>query len=161
MSYHTLQSVYLVLIAYCATNTCPVKNFRLHWTRALGFVMLSWAGIAMTRCTTTQNIPDGILVIQMRQCVFCPSPVARFHLNRTEIFLAEFFAPAEKICPRDILRRVIEKANTMEFSAYVGFEYEFFVFNETRESIRKKHYHDLKTLALGNFGYSIPIVLEV
>ncbi len=73
----------------------------------------------------------------------------------TLFFLAEFSAPAEKICPRGVLRRVIEKANTMGLSAYVGFEYEFFVFNETRESIREKHYHDLKPLAPGNFGYSM------
>jgi len=73
----------------------------------------------------------------------------------TLFFLAEFSTPAEKICPRGILRRVIEKAKAMGFSAYVGFEYEFFVFNETRESIREKHYHNLTTLAPGNFGYSM------
>ncbi|MCF6254734.1 MAG: glutamine synthetase [Gammaproteobacteria bacterium] len=73
----------------------------------------------------------------------------------TLFFLAEFSTPAEKICPRGILRRVIDKAHTMGFSAYVGFEYEFFVFNETRESIREKHHHNLKTLAPGNFGYSM------
>ncbi|NOX76657.1 MAG: glutamine synthetase [Gammaproteobacteria bacterium] len=73
----------------------------------------------------------------------------------TLFFLAEFSAPAEKICPRGVLRRVIAKAETMGFSAHVGFEYEFFVFNETRESIREKRYHDLKTLAPGNFGYSM------
>ncbi len=73
----------------------------------------------------------------------------------TLFFLAEFSGSAEQICPRGVLRRVIEKADAMGFSAHVGFEYEFFVFNETRESIREKHYHDLKTLAPGNFGYSV------
>ncbi|VAW82151.1 glutamine synthetase family protein [hydrothermal vent metagenome] len=73
----------------------------------------------------------------------------------TLFFLAEFSGSAEQVCPRGVLRRVIEKANTMGFSAHVGFEYEFFVFNETRESIREKHYHDLKPLAPGNFGYSV------
>lgn len=73
----------------------------------------------------------------------------------TLLFLGEFSGPAERVCPRGVLRRVIEKANAMGFSAYVGFEYEFFVFNETRESIREKHYRDLKTLAPGNFGYSV------
>jgi glutamine synthetase len=53
------------------------------------------------------------------------------------------------------LRRVIDKAKAMGFSAQVGFEYEFFVFDETRESIREKHYRNLKPLAPGNFGYSV------
>jgi glutamine synthetase len=73
----------------------------------------------------------------------------------TLFFLAEFSSPAEQVCPRGVLRRVIEKAKSMGFSAYAGFEYEFFVFDETRESIREKNFHDLKTMAPGNFGYSV------
>ncbi len=73
----------------------------------------------------------------------------------TLFFLAEFSGPAEQICPRGILRRVIEKAGTMGFSAQAGFEYEFFVFDETRRSVREKNYHDLHALAPGNFGYSV------
>jgi len=57
--------------------------------KGFGFcdVVLGW-DIAMTSCTTTRNIPDGIPVIQMRQCVFCRSPVARFRLNRTPCFFS-------------------------------------------------------------------------
>ncbi len=59
--------------------------------------MLSWAGIAMTHCTTTRNIPDGIPVIQMHLCAFCRSPVARFHLNRTPCsFSLNFSLPLKK-----------------------------------------------------------------
>ena len=43
----------------------------------------------------------------------------------------------------------------MGFVPYAGFEYEFFVFNETRESIREKNYRDLTPLAPGFFGYSV------
>ena len=41
------------------------------------------------------------------------------------------------------------------FEPYVGFEYEFFVFNETPESVRAKNYRDLQPLAPGFFGYSV------
>jgi glutamine synthetase len=70
-------------------------------------------------------------------------------------FLCEFVAPAETVCPRGVLRRVLARARDMGFDAYVGFEYEFFVFNETPESVRAKHYRDLTPLAPGFFGYSV------
>jgi glutamine synthetase len=70
-------------------------------------------------------------------------------------FLCEFVPPAEAICPRGVLRRVVERARNAGFEPYVGFEYEFFVFNETSESVRAKHYRDLQPLAPGWFGYSV------
>src|SRR5205823_13557678 len=39
-------------------------------------------------------------------------------------------------------------------TAAAGFEYEFFIFDETPDSIRAKNYRDLKPLAPGFFGYS-------
>ena len=71
-------------------------------------------------------------------------------------FLAEFTGEAEALCPRGTLRRVLEKAQkTLGFTAYSGFEYEFFVFDETRESVREKNYRNLKPMAPGFFGYSV------
>lgn len=70
-------------------------------------------------------------------------------------FLCEFSPPADALCPRGVLRRVIERAHSAGFEPFVGFEYEFFVFNETPESVRAKHYRDLQPLAPGFFGYSV------
>jgi len=70
-------------------------------------------------------------------------------------FLGEFAPPAEQVCPRAALRRVIERASAMGFQAYAGLEYEFFVFKETPESVREKHYRDLTPMAPGWFGYSV------
>jgi glutamine synthetase len=70
-------------------------------------------------------------------------------------FLCEFVPPGESICPRGVLRRVVERARKAGFEPYAGFEYEFFVFNETPESVRAKHYRDLQPLAPGWFGYSV------
>ena len=71
------------------------------------------------------------------------------------LFLCEFAPPAEEICPRGTLRRVLKTAWNMGFEVYVGFEYEFFLFAETPHSIRAKRYRNLKPLAPGYFGYSV------
>lgn len=70
-------------------------------------------------------------------------------------FLGEFDQQAEALCPRGLLRRVLARAAEKGFIPYAAFEYEFFVFNETRESIRAKRYRDLTPLAPGYFGYSV------
>ena len=71
------------------------------------------------------------------------------------LFMAEFTDQAEKICPRATLRRVIEKAASMGFDAFAALEYEFFMFDETPESVRAKGFRNLKTMTPDFFGYSI------
>lgn len=70
-------------------------------------------------------------------------------------FLGEFTGEAEQICPRGLLRRAIEKARDMGFEPYAALEYEFFVFNETPESVRAKGYRNLQPWTPGNMGYSV------
>lgn len=70
-------------------------------------------------------------------------------------FLCEFSEAAESICPRGILRRVLKKAEDMGLEVFSGFEYEFYVFNETPESIREKNYKNLQPLGPAEFGYSV------
>lgn len=70
-------------------------------------------------------------------------------------FLAEFTGQAEQLCPRGLLRRVLAKAAEMGYAPHAAFEYEFFVFNESRESVREKNYRNLTPLAPGYFGYSM------
>ena len=70
-------------------------------------------------------------------------------------FLSEFTSQAEQICPRGLLRRVIDKAAKLGFTPYAGFEYEVFFFDETPESVRAKNYRGLKPMAPGWFGYSV------
>lgn len=71
------------------------------------------------------------------------------------LFMAEFSQAAEAICPRGILRRVINKAAGMGYDVYAALEYEFFVFNETPDSVRAKGFRNLKPVTPDNFGYSI------
>jgi glutamine synthetase len=75
--------------------------------------------------------------------------------NNMLFFMAEFDGRAEEICPRALLRRVIEKASALGLQVFSGFEYEFFVFNETPESVREKKYQNLVPLSPAEFGYSV------
>jgi glutamine synthetase len=70
-------------------------------------------------------------------------------------FLCEFAPPADALCPRGILRRVIERGRRLGFDAYAGLEYEFFVFDETPDTVRQKNYRGLQPMAPGFFGYSV------
>lgn len=71
------------------------------------------------------------------------------------LFMAEFDGGAQAICPRALLRRVLNKASAMGFEAYAALEYEFFVFDETPDSVRAKGFRNLKPITPDNFGYSI------
>ena len=71
------------------------------------------------------------------------------------LFLAEFSGHAETICPRAALRRVIDKAAAMGLEPFAALEYEFFMFDETPDTVREKGFTDLKPLTPGWFGYSM------
>jgi glutamine synthetase len=70
-------------------------------------------------------------------------------------FLGEFAGGAERVCPRAVLRRVLDRAKKLGYEAYAGFEYEFFVFKETPDSVRAKNFRDLQPIAPDYFGYSV------
>src|SRR5262245_8640899 len=70
-------------------------------------------------------------------------------------FLAEFAPPAETLCPRGLLRRMVERARALGFEPYSALEYEFFLFEETAHTVREKNYRDLKPISPGFFGYSV------
>jgi glutamine synthetase len=71
------------------------------------------------------------------------------------LFLAEMAGRGEAICPRGLLRRVVNRAAGLGFTVSAAVEFEFFLFNETPESVRAKHYQDLRPITPGNFGYSV------
>jgi len=71
------------------------------------------------------------------------------------LFLGEFHGKAEEVCPRAVLRRVLQRAAGAGYTASAAAEFEFFVFSETPDSVREKGYRGLKNLTPGYFGYSI------
>jgi glutamine synthetase len=71
------------------------------------------------------------------------------------LFLCEFDGAAAELCPRGLLRRVLQRAADMGLDALAAFEYEFFLFDETPHTVREKHYRGLKPITPGYFGYSV------
>ena len=74
--------------------------------------------------------------------------------DNTLFFICEFGPPADSLCPRGTLRRTVAKAKDMGFDVLAAAEYEFFMFNETPESVREKGYRNLEPMTPGFFGYS-------
>jgi glutamine synthetase len=75
--------------------------------------------------------------------------------KNTLLFIGEFDGKFEQVCPRGLLKRVVKKAETMGFAAKMACEFEFFMFNETADTIREKNYQNLVNLSPGFFGYSM------
>jgi glutamine synthetase len=93
--------------------------------------------------------PDAnvrILPATRREIPFEPS---------TAFYLGEFTGTAEAVCPRGTLRRVLARAKDMGYSVSAAAEFEFFMFNETPDTIRAKQYHNLQPMTPGYFGYSV------
>jgi glutamine synthetase len=71
------------------------------------------------------------------------------------LFLGEFAGRAEQVCPRAVLRRVLQRAAAQGYGTAAAVEFEFFVFSETPASVRAKGYRGLTNLTPGYFGYSM------
>jgi len=71
------------------------------------------------------------------------------------LVLGAFIGEAAAVCPRNLLARTLAEAEAMGFAATAAFEYEFFLFDETPQSVRRKGYRGLKPATPGNFGYSV------
>jgi len=73
----------------------------------------------------------------------------------TLLLIGSFDERYADVCPRTILERTLARAAEMGFGVDAAFEYEFFLFDETPESIRAKGYRDLQPFTPGMFGYSV------
>lgn len=56
--------------------------------------------------------------------------------------------------PRQLLRKIAQRAREMGYAPKFGSEYEYFIFKESPESLRSKRFEDLTPLSPGMFGYS-------
>lgn len=77
-------------------------------------------------------------------------------------FLGEFVTTDSKgkevphpLCPRQVLKRVLRRAEKLGYRAFCGMEFEWFNFAETPQSWADKQYHDPRPLTPGMFGYSL------
>jgi glutamine synthetase len=77
--------------------------------------------------------------------------------NDIPFFLVEFIGETagHPICPRNRLKQVLLLAEEMGYEPRMAFEYEFFIFRESAQSVRDKNFQGLIPLTPGNFGYSV------
>ena len=73
--------------------------------------------------------------------------------ENTPFFLSEL--KSAEVCPRGILKKILSRLEGHGLKAKSAFEYEFFLFNETPDSIRDKDFKNLDNFTPGMFGYSI------
>lgn len=73
----------------------------------------------------------------------------------TVLVFGDFVGDYAAVCPRTLLRKTIERANAMGFEPHAALEYEFFLFDETPQSVRDKGYRNLQPFTPGMFGYSV------
>jgi glutamine synthetase len=95
------------------------------------------------------GFPDAEARVIPESCRSIPGENGRL------LFLGEFVGRASALCPRNLLKRVIDRADRLGYKACVATEFEFFVFNETPQSVRAKHYRNMENMAPGSFGYSM------
>jgi len=75
----------------------------------------------------------------------------------TAHFLVDFYTQDGKphpACPRNLLKSVRDRAVDAGFSPRFSAEFEFWVFQETPESLHRKGFRSLEPLSPGMFGYS-------
>ena len=96
-----------------------------------------------------------------------PDAIARLDLNthrrvpwdnNVDFFLGDFVTADGKphpACPRQVLKRVLKRAEKMGYGAMVGAEYEFFNFAETPHTWAEKKGQPPTPITPGMFGYSL------
>jgi glutamine synthetase len=105
-----------------------------------------------------KGFPDALVRLDLRTRREVPWD------DNVPFFLGEFVVRGEgrnaaetphPLCPRQILKRVIRRAEKMGFQAMCGMEFEWFNFAETPQSWADKRYTNPQPLTPGMFGYSL------
>lgn len=76
----------------------------------------------------------------------------------TAFFLLDMQTPQGQplmVAPRQVFQSVVRECEARGFTPYFAAEYEFWMFQETADSLREKGYRNPKPLTPGMFGYSV------
>ena len=69
--------------------------------------------------------------------------------------LSEEKGHSSYVCPRNLLRKIVDDARKAGYTPVFSQEFEWFNFAETPQSVEEKKFRDLKPITPGMFGYSI------
>lgn len=78
--------------------------------------------------------------------------------KQTPFLLGDFVTENHEplaVCPRNVLKKALAELNALGFELKAGFEFEWFNFQETPDSLQAKGYLNPKPLTPGMFGYSL------
>ncbi|MBN1118282.1 MAG: glutamine synthetase [Bacteroidales bacterium] len=77
--------------------------------------------------------------------------------NELPFFLADLSGTDKKdtVCPRSLLKKIINQSESLGFRPIFSLEYEWFNFLETAHSLEEKNFINLKPITPGMFGYSV------
>jgi len=74
-------------------------------------------------------------------------------------FLVSFLDPETQepicVCPRGVVKKVVQRAQSQGWEPIAGCEYEYFQFKETPNTVAEKRFTDLQPLTSGMHGYSL------
>ncbi|HVN34454.1 MAG TPA: glutamine synthetase [Casimicrobiaceae bacterium] len=123
-------------------------------------VVFGWDMMDVTYDNTTvtgwhKGFPDALAKIDLKTFRTVPWD------GGVPFFLGDFVAERDgkevplSICPRQVLKRVLKRADTLGVAPMCGMEYEWFNFAETPESWAAKKGVGPTTLTPGMFGYSL------
>jgi glutamine synthetase len=76
----------------------------------------------------------------------------------TALFLLDLYerdGTPVAVSPRQVLRHVLDQAEAEGYSVFFSAEYEFWIFQETAQTLRAKGFRNLKALSPGMCGYSV------
>lgn len=99
------------------------------------------------------GFPDLVARIDPATCRLVPWE------ERTGFALCDFYRREDgaplPFCPRQLLRRVIDRADRQGLAPRASAEYEFFLFEETPRSLQEKDFRGLRAESPGMFCYSL------
>jgi len=95
--------------------------------------------------------PDGTVAIDLLTHRRTPWEGGR------HLFLCDYVgsSPDATVCPRRLVRRLVDRAAASGWQVNVGMEFEWFNFAETPRSLHDKDFRQLEPLTPGMFGYSL------
>ena len=136
-----------------------MKKFASGIENGLGFcdVVFGWDVADELYCQPTitgwhTGYPDAPAIIDVNSYRKIPWE------PKTALFIADFQNPdgtPYTACPRQLCKTILQKTADMGFEVKSAFEYEFFLFDETPQTVREKKYENLTPFTPGMFGYSI------
>jgi len=102
---------------------------------------------------TIPGVSDGTSDFHDDPLIIDPSTVRHLPWSKPGhdlLVLSNYSGGTSELCPRSILKRVLERIGTAGYVPRYGMELEYTLFDETPESARAKGYRNLKTATQHN-----------